>query len=527
MPRCARYAVFAATVAATALAQAPASAAERVIYREAPARGRVDASYAVTVLGTRQVVGGLETTLNGLAPLQLRLAAAYLVDRLPIGVAVDGAYERFAVIGPNLLGTEQTLRLSGFRGSGAVAARWVSSRGWSVEGHLGYGFAEIPTVDFSTGEAKGSAIRQHGPLIVALFGYDPGGWVAARLKLRTMPLPVRATSGLDAVSAFDLTAGADVAFGRLAAAGLRWSTLVSYELDLSSAANSSLTLTAASHRIAIGVRVRVPDPEPLVIHLPPPTGPGSIRGTVTFGDTLKPAPTATVEIPGLGPLTIDPAGAFQVASIGPGAVTLQARSAGYKATTQTVTVPAEETVDVAIALNRPTGPGVIKGVVKIVANPKAPEAGPPAAGIAVEAVGAAPVTTGADGAFAFPSAGPGPVTVTIKARGYKPVEEVVAVPAEGEAKIELFLIKLGVKALAQVRGQVRSVAGKAVPATLKIPEAQLVTHAGDDGRFNIRVPGGKYTVVIEAPGFVSQSKVVEVADGDQAIFHFDLSPAER
>ena len=37
----------------------------------------------------------------------------------------------------------------------------------------------------------------------------------------------------------------------------------------------------------------------------------------------------------------------------------------------------------------------------------------------------------------------------------------------------------------------------------------------------------KYTVVFEAPGFIKQTKTVEVADGDQALFYVDLSREER
>jgi hypothetical protein len=41
------------------------------------------------------------------------------------------------------------------------------------------------------------------------------------------------------------------------------------------------------------------------------------------------------------------------------------------------------------------------------------------------------------------------------------------------------------------------------------------------------VPGGTYAVSISAPGHVTQVKSVEVADGDQALFHADLQPVGR
>jgi hypothetical protein len=36
------------------------------------------------------------------------------------------------------------------------------------------------------------------------------------------------------------------------------------------------------------------------------------------------------------------------------------------------------------------------------------------------------------------------------------------------------------------------------------------------------VPSGKYTLVIEARGFLTQTKSVDVSPGDQAIFHAEL-----
>src|SRR6185369_5423916 len=127
------------------------------------------------------------------------------------------------------------------------------------------------------------------------------------------------------------------------------------------------------------------------------------------------------------------------------------------------------------------------------------------------------VHAGADGSFTLDEVGPGPVQVKATLKGYKPAEEVVSVPPEGEAAL----------VLASMRGQVRTLRGKPVSAVLRIPEAQISTRTGSDGRFTVRLPGGKYTVVFEAPGYVRQTKTVEVADGDQAIFYVDLSREDR
>jgi hypothetical protein len=76
-----------------------------------------------------------------------------------------------------------------------------------------------------------------------------------------------------------------------------------------------------------------------------------------------------------------------------------------------------------------------------------------------------------------------------------------------------------------VRGQVRSArGGKPVRAQLEIRESKQAISADETGAFSVQLPGGKYTVRIAAPGFITQTKTVIVRDGDQAIFNVDLSP---
>ena len=43
-----------------------------------------------------------------------------------------------------------------------------------------------------------------------------------------------------------------------------------------------------------------------------------------------------------------------------------------------------------------------------------------------------------------------------------------------------------------------------------------------EGRFFVTVPGGEYSFIISAPGYVTQTKKVVLADGDQAIVHTEL-----
>ena len=78
---------------------------------------------------------------------------------------------------------------------------------------------------------------------------------------------------------------------------------------------------------------------------------------------------------------------------------------------------------------------------------------------------------------------------------------------------------------ATLSGQVRSArGGKPVVAQLEVRELKQTISADDAGAFSVQIPGGKYTVRISAPGFVTQTKSVTVRDGDQAIFNVDLAP---
>jgi hypothetical protein len=69
---------------------------------------------------------------------------------------------------------------------------------------------------------------------------------------------------------------------------------------------------------------------------------------------------------------------------------------------------------------------------------------------------------------------------------------------------------------------VSSATGPVAKATVRIVELKMKQVVKPDGRFEADVAGGKYTLVIEAPKHVTQTRIVEVADGDQAIFQIEL-----
>jgi hypothetical protein len=184
-----------------------------------------------------------------------------------------------------------------------------------------------------------------------------------------------------------------------------------------------------------------------------------------------------------------------------------------------VPAPGETAAPGVVVLPKPTGPQPGSVIGTVVYSEKRQ----PATGIHVVIKDTTlEATTDERGVFAIDQIAPGPVRVAASADGYKPVEEAVIVPSGGRATVELQLQKIGFRPISTLRGVVRSRSGKPLPAHLFIVEPNIKARAGSDGRFLIRLPGGHYTVRFEAPGYVAQTKVVDVADGDEAVFDIDL-----
>ena len=93
--------------------------------------------------------------------------------------------------------------------------------------------------------------------------------------------------------------------------------------------------------------------------------------------------------------------------------------------------------------------------------------------------------------------------------------------------LDFLLVAKATEVRATLRGLIRAKSGEMVKATVRVVELKLKLEVKADGRFSAEVPSGKYTLVIEARGFVTQTKTVEVSGGDQAIFHAELEPARQ
>ncbi len=221
----------------------------------------------------------------------------------------------------------------------------------------------------------------------------------------------------------------------------------------------------------------------------------------------------------VGSLTVssDDSGAFELSGLPSGPATVKATANGFKPATRDIIVTPGTPVVVTLELQTPTGPGRITGVVKSKADK-------PLAGAKV-VMGSVTVMTSASGSYTLEPAGPGPVKVVVSLDGYAAADESVQVIPESTATLDVTLEPLAQRTKAKIRGVISSAAGPVAKATVRIVELKLKQAVKADGRFEADVAGGKYTLVIEAPKHVTQTRIVEVADGDQAIFQIELEKA--
>jgi hypothetical protein len=492
----------------------------QVVERRLLPRARLDLGYALSFRDDSQSVNRVDVSAKGMTPTHLRFDGAVWFGDLPIGLAAVFGWERFSLTGNDLLGDAVTLTAIGLNVAGGLAGR-IDIRGWALEGNLGWAWARLPVVNAVDVALRSGSVQSHGPMIAVRFGLPTGFWLLPDVHVSAIPYAFASTPS-GASHGWRLDAGAGFGLGALPLGGAEWSAVLGYDYSLTQVDGDGGKYSQGSHQVSVALRVTIPG-SVRVEQLGPTTGSGRIKGLLLDADG-KPMPAHLVEVVGLGPVQTDGTGAFKIERAGPGQLTLRATAPGLKPAEQTVDVAPETEVAVELRLSRPTGPGLIRGLV--FSKPAKPGDRAPVVGAQVEAAGIAPVQTDEKGAFLLDKVGPGLVPLKVSAKGFVSGEEVVSVPPEAEAKVELSIVPEKAKPLATLRGLVRAVGGKPLAAQLTIPEAKIGATAGANGEFSFSVPGGHYKVRVEAPGYLPQVKTVDVADGDQAIFNIDMHPAK-
>lgn len=463
------------------------------------------------------------TAFSGPTPPAVQLyGAAWFLPFL--GVTLEGAGEWFAVEGEGFDGQPTgKVPVAAYRGQLALAGRWRPGAGFALELSLGYALGLLPSVSAADGPLVSAPMFHHGPLLAAAVGLDRGWPVSARLRGAVAPLGWGRSEPTGEVTIGWYAVGAEVNVGRLSLLGAQWSAVADYDLRIASARTSNFEGAASvvhgleqlTHRFGLGLRARIfgAGERGGSVVLPAPRE-GSLLGTVVSPEG-HPIAGAQVELEGRA-LTADAQGQFKLEGLEARTFTVSAKAVDFKPGTATVTIAGGQESTVTVTLPRPSGPGTLVGTVKL----KDPAG--PAAEAQVTLAGKPPVKAGADGSFRIEAAGPGPVSVTVTYPGYLPVEEAVQVPPESTATLDVVLENK--KPMARLRGRV--VASEAsFKATVTVVEAKQKLTVSGDGRFSLELPGGTYKVVVEAPGYITQSRVVNLADGDQTIYYFELRPA--
>jgi len=117
----------------------------------------------------------------------------------------------------------------------------------------------------------------------------------------------------------------------------------------------------------------------------------------------------------------------------------------------------------------------------------------------------------------------GDVLVHIEAPDFEPAERQLKVLAGAPAKLEVRLV--AVPPPSQLRGVVRSLDGKAIAVRLRVEPVGTEAKVDNKGSFQLDLPPGGYDVVIEADGYVTQRRRVQVEPKGVVVLNVDLARA--
>jgi hypothetical protein len=114
----------------------------------------------------------------------------------------------------------------------------------------------------------------------------------------------------------------------------------------------------------------------------------------------------------------------------------------------------------------------------------------------------------------------GDLVVHVEVPDFERVERAVKLQAGVPAKLEVRLVALAPPS--QLRGVVRSLDGKAVTARVRLEPLGTEATVDDKGTFQLDLPPGGYDVVIEAAGYVTQRRHVQVEPKGVVILNAEL-----
>ncbi|KFA91321.1 hypothetical protein Q664_22810 [Archangium violaceum Cb vi76] len=378
----------------------------------------------------------------------------------------------------------------------------------------GYGFAQLPVFSSSAGQVQLVPTARHAALVGARV-VVPLPW-RLRAEVRG-ELPVLAIGA----SSTGFAAGGALLVPVLRRGGWGGALVLDYQyvrdaLTTADGVVSSQTISRAgvAFELSLGGAETERRPET-----------GELLLTVVDADTGLPLPEARVVLTAGGveqaPRVAGVDGRLSDVVLPPGEVLARVSAGGYQPAEERVTVAAGERAELVVRARPEPRVGTLRVTVVDARG------GKPLPGVAVF-VGSRELRTDATGQVRLEGLPPGPLEVKVSAEGFRTAQEAVVIAVGTETELPVTLVSGRQGALATLSGQVRSVRkGKPLKALVVIPEAKIRRRTDARGSFQVQLKQGRYRLVFSAPGHLSQTKVVTVRDGEQAIFNVDLFPKSR
>lgn len=443
--------------------------------------------------------------IQGFAPTGLHLNAAWF----PLGWLGADLDASFATFAAKREGSTQVVE-GGLAPS--VAVRWGPVPWLRVEGAVGYLLQSDPIMLVSAADAtqyEAAAVFTHGPSARVGVGasidrFDAMLWARGLLSAGGT---IGGVQSINVGLGYELGARAGVAV--LDLDRLRATVVARAALRTFDPSGWGLIQDVS---LGLGVEVSLVPPRPAVAE----TSAGRLLVAVRLAGG-KPALGARVRVGGEAPALVDAAGELHAKSA-LGEVGVSATLDGFEATSARAEVVAGTETVVTLLLKPLSGPGTIVGVVQL-------EDGKPVPGVTVATAAGEKATSDEKGGFTLAKVGPGIVPLTLTAAGFTKKEELVQVPPTGTANVTVVLTPSTEPLKATLRGSIRSTTGKPVTASVRITGSKTKVKVSPDGRFEVQLEAGTWSLVISAPRHVTQTKSVTLAPGDQAIFQVDLQPS--
>ncbi|WP_342380150.1 carboxypeptidase regulatory-like domain-containing protein [Myxococcus stipitatus] len=395
----------------------------------------------------------------------------------------------------------------------------------------GYGYAQLPVFGTSSEPVLARGVR-HAALVSASVRVPLFSRLAVEAR-GELPVSLSASdSAGDKAEAKGFSAGGALLFPLVGSS--RWSGTALLDFQH---VQDTVTLADGSRseqrmrRVGAALELAWNDAPPVREFTPPPVEPvrvpvGSVSLQVLDAESGAPLPGARVVLVSGGvegaPREVDAKGFVEVGELPPGAIVARVSADGYEPVEAQGTV--EDGGRVALEVRARKLPPPTGGLKVSVVNASNAV---PLPGVRV-VVGSAVVRTDLKGEAWVKDLPPGPVSVVASSQGYRTAEEAAVIVAGMETALSVPLALERKGEPATLKGQVRSArGGKPVAATLLIPQAKVKARTDAQGAFTFQVRGGTYRIIISARGFLSQSKLVTLKEGEQAIFNVDLFPRQK